>query len=294
MFPLSTSLWALCIGITVYRLIVYKTQSENIYLYFHLLCWGFPLGLSVFGSIKHMYGEAGSWCWVSSEKNQILMQYVEMIGIFILILGIYVRVLWWTISSQSVGSSRMRQRYKEDVQRILWFPLVFLIAWSGGLINRLYSTLHDESYALNILMYITIPSCGWLNAIAYVVFERAYHTRTPRIYYRTSTLEHRYAVTNNDIQIMYSKMFPCCRRHRRGKDPSSPDSMSNGQSTHHHHHHPRTMSPYSASDQESLLPAHMLRALKHDPTLSPDCMKVRTTVVLSHTHRRKYIQNQHI
>eukprot|EP00938_MAST-03A_sp_MAST-3A-sp1_P001802 g1802.t1 len=206
MFPLSTSLWALCIGITVYRLIVYKTQSENIYLYFHLLCWGFPLGLSVFGSIKHMYGEAGSWCWVSSEKNQILMQYVEMIGIFILILGIYVRVLWWTISSQSVGSSRMRQRYKEDVQRILWFPLVFLIAWSGGLINRLYSTLHDESYALNILMYITIPSCGWLNAIAY-------------------------AVTNNDIQIMYSKMFPCCRRHRRGKDPSSPDSMSNGQST---------------------------------------------------------------
>ena len=237
-----------------------------------------------------MYGEAGSWCWVSSEKNQILMQYVEMIGIFIMILGIYVRVLWWTISSQSVGSSRMRQRYKEDVQRILWFPLVFLIAWSGGLINRLYSTLHDESYALNILMYITIPSCGWLNAIAYVVFSSCHSVTRSLIYIsRISTLEHRYAVTNNDIQVMYSKIFPCCRR--RGKDPSSPDSMSNGQST---HHHDRTMSPYSASDQESLLPAHMLRALKHDPTLSPDCMKVRTTVVLSHTHRRKYIQNQHI
>ena len=91
---------------------------------------------------------------------------------------------------------------------------------------------------------------------------------------------------NNDIQVMYSKIFPCCRR--RGKDPSSPDSMSNGQST---HHHDRTMSPYSASDQESLLPAHMLRALKHDPTLSPDCMKVRTTFILSlsltHSHTTK-------
>lgn len=146
---------------------MHKTRSEKLYVYFHLLCWGLPLGLSILGSAKEMYGEAGSWCWVSSEKNQILMQYVEMIGIFILILGIYVRVLWWTISSQSVGSSRMRQRYKEDVHRILWFPLVFLVAWSGGLINRLYSSLHDESYFLNVLMYITIPSMGWLNAIAY-------------------------------------------------------------------------------------------------------------------------------
>jgi hypothetical protein len=64
MFPMSTSLWALCIGITVYRLIVHKTCSENLYIYFHITCWGLPLCLAIFGSMTNMYGEAGSWCWV--------------------------------------------------------------------------------------------------------------------------------------------------------------------------------------------------------------------------------------
>jgi len=112
-----------------------------------------------------------------------------MIVIFILIFVIYVRVLWWTISSQSVGSSRMRQRQKEDVQRILWFPLVFLIAWSGGLINRLYTTVHDESYELNILMYVTIPSMGWLNAIAYVT---THHNSPSLLTLHTHTHTHTY------------------------------------------------------------------------------------------------------
>ena len=78
-------------------------------------------------------------------------------------------------------------------------------------------------------------------------------------------------MTNNDIQIMYSKLFPCCRW---GKSDaySSPGAMSNGQST----HHDRTISPYSVSDHNSLLPAVMIRAFKHDPTLSPDYMKVRS------------------
>ena len=85
----------------------------------------------------------------------------------------------------------MRQRQKEDVQRILWFPLVFLIAWSGGLINRLYTTVHDESYELNILMYVTIPSMGWLNAIAYVT---THHNSPSLLTLHTHTHTHIHAL----------------------------------------------------------------------------------------------------
>lgn len=183
LFPLATSLWAFCIGITFYRLVVKKKSSVHLFKYFHLLCWGFPLALSVGGMGGDMYGAAGNWCWIKSKNNQLLMQYVEMVFIFGLICAIYVRVLMYVRRHRGVGDSKMRARQKNAVMRIAWFPMAFLIAWSGGLINRLHAYItNEESFALTMLMSITIPSMGWLNAIAY-------------------------AATNDHIQRMYGTLY---------------------------------------------------------------------------------------
>jgi len=183
LFPLSTAFWALCIAITMYRLIVLKTSSETLYKIFHVISWGIPLLLAFVALGADMYGPAGNWCWISNNRKQILMQYLEMVLIFATICAIYVRVLAYVIHHRGVGDRVMRKRQRQAVMRIAWFPFVFILSWSGGLVNRLHNLFaEEESYALNVLMYITIPSMGWLNAIAY-------------------------AATNNDIRQMYGEIF---------------------------------------------------------------------------------------
>eukprot|EP00939_MAST-03C_sp_MAST-3C-sp1_P004011 g4011.t1 len=183
LFPLATSFWALCIAITMYRLIVLKTSSETLYPVYHAICWGIPLILAIIGSVGDMYGRAGNWCWIRNEKKQIYMQYIEMLAVLLIISGFYLRVLFYVIKHRGVGSSLVRNRQRKTVHRIAWFPFVFMLSWSGGLINRLHNVVAShESFALYCLMYTTIPSMGWLNAFAY-------------------------ALTNTEIKLMYRDLY---------------------------------------------------------------------------------------
>jgi len=176
----ATALWTLCIAIYLYRTIILKEGSEGWLLGFQFVSWGLPCLTATIALFQGFNGSSGMWCWIVETRWQWVFFYNFVVAIFVAILGIYMRI-FCHVRSHSFGtmSARMKRRQRTTYMRLMFFPLAFLITWAGALCWRLdglsqgNESKHLDKYWLFVYTSITLPSQGWLNAIAWYWFNKS-------------------------------------------------------------------------------------------------------------------------
>ena len=176
-FTMSANIWVLYIAVYLYRLIVKKRDSMKYVTAFQLSAWGISFVTAIIPLFENMFGSVGPWCWLMVPSAQWILFYLPVVFIFFAILIIYVCIFVY-VRTHKVGtmSSRMRRRQKTAYFRLLFFPLAFLITWMGGLIWRAEHIISDRKqyrWSFFLLTSISLPSQGWLNAIAWYWFNKS-------------------------------------------------------------------------------------------------------------------------
>jgi len=176
-FTMSANIWVLFIAVYLYRLIVNKRDSLKYVTIFQLTAWGLSFVSATIPLFQNMFGSVGPWCWLMIPSAQWILFYVPVVFIFFSILIIYA-MIFIHVRTHKVGtmSSRMKRRQKTAYFRLLFFPLAFLVTWMGGLIWRaehVISDRHNYRWSFFLLTAISLPSQGWLNAIAWYWFNKS-------------------------------------------------------------------------------------------------------------------------
>jgi len=176
---LATALWTLCIAIYLYRIIILKRGSEGWLLGFQMLAWGLPFLTATIALFLGFNGSSGMWCWILPKWAQWSFFYIIVCFVFVAIAVIYVRI-FYHVRNNSFGtmSDKMRRRQRTTYMRLMFFPLAFLLTWAGSLVWRLdelvrRSGASKEHYELFVYTSLSLPSQGWLNAIAWYWFNKS-------------------------------------------------------------------------------------------------------------------------
>ncbi|KAJ3119939.1 hypothetical protein HK098_005003 [Nowakowskiella sp. JEL0407] len=78
-FYVASSLWSSAIATSLILVVKFRVPPPNLFKYeryYHLVCWGVPLAISlsyVFGDFGkgEVYGDATFWCWLRDEYNNL-------------------------------------------------------------------------------------------------------------------------------------------------------------------------------------------------------------------------------
>ncbi|KAF2189825.1 hypothetical protein K469DRAFT_562731 [Zopfia rhizophila CBS 207.26] len=95
-FVVSTDYWVLVIAICTFLILAnYKHQSTWIQEH-KIFLWCFPWGLSVLWAGLGLglagYGDIGAWCWFTSDRVRLLVNFIPRWFIIIAILGLYAQL----------------------------------------------------------------------------------------------------------------------------------------------------------------------------------------------------------
>lgn len=70
-FTLSSCLWTLLIPFVLMRILNAKmrTTAVTVSLYFHVLCWGIPIFVTLLPLLNMTYGSPPGWCWIVDTND---------------------------------------------------------------------------------------------------------------------------------------------------------------------------------------------------------------------------------
>lgn len=170
-FGWASVLWAVCIAHVLNQAFIkenpkyHPTNIVKLEIYFHLLCWGLSFVISVIPFMTHSYGSTGAWCWIvrtdlTSAAERFALFYVPVWVCVSYNCYVYYQV-WRKLKSVPQDNSSMQSKLK-------YYPLVIVIAYIFGFINRLYQVFGGGDVMwLTALMVSGICIQGAMNALAY-------------------------------------------------------------------------------------------------------------------------------
>ena len=91
-FEMASFCWTTVIAFNIYQVLVAKhgERVEHYEMYYHLICWGFPLFLLIIVASTGSLGDAGNWCWIKKERpiERLLGYYIPLL-IMMVINGVF-------------------------------------------------------------------------------------------------------------------------------------------------------------------------------------------------------------
>ncbi|KAF2813316.1 uncharacterized protein BDZ99DRAFT_382497 [Mytilinidion resinicola] len=95
-FVVQTDYWVLLIAVCTFFIVAnYKRQSQWVQEH-RIILWCLPWGFSILWAALGMgligYGDIGAWCWFTSDKTRLLVNFIPRWLIIIAILALYARL----------------------------------------------------------------------------------------------------------------------------------------------------------------------------------------------------------
>lgn len=199
----QTTLWSFTIAfscLTFNMLIAVLSNKstkhlEGVYIF---LIFILPFMYNWIPFLNSSYGESGAWCWIKSHDYynktscpvdelgnilQFALWYVPhylivciMLVAYLVIIVNLIRMSYhWRGLYNTEAVNTNREKMKELVLPLLFYPLGFFILNLVPLINRVYNTEHDPSYPLWVLHATFSPLQGGYIALVYVLDKDTMH-----------------------------------------------------------------------------------------------------------------------
>mmetsp|Transcript_16181 Transcript_16181/g.55297 ORF Transcript_16181/g.55297 Transcript_16181/m.55297 type:complete len:271 (-) Transcript_16181:1141-1953(-) len=182
LFELSSVLWATVIATTL-NLAVRKQESladiKHHRLYCYGYAWAIPFVVCLLPLMSDSYGLAGAWCWIKEKPRA--ESHAWRFSIFygpvwcaIVYNGyVYTRCIIVLRRLSSVASDEAAFKLRRTIQRLMYYPLILVIGWTPGTINRLQQLVHPKHpvFALYVLTVLSRSLIGFFNALAFLATE---------------------------------------------------------------------------------------------------------------------------
>ena len=199
----ETTLWSLsiaffCLTFNMLIAVTLNRSSAGLEFGYIFLVFFFPLMFNWLPFLKNSYGRAGAWCWIRSQdytpgancsenRMGIILTYALWYGphwlLLALLLAAYLVVVvnvvrkksrWRGLYSNSGGDvsaiEAEKQRIKELVLPLIFYPLGFLVLNLPPFINRVYESVAEKpNYTLWMLHAVLSPLQGGFIALVYVL-----------------------------------------------------------------------------------------------------------------------------
>lgn len=175
-FGLASMLWSAAIAFTLHKAFLnedegFRSPSVNEkWKYYHLVCFGWPLVVTLLPFTTDGYGDTGGWCWIKTDNSidrawRYIQLYLPLWFIIVYNMYVYVSVYQkMSALSNSAGTNMSR-----EAARVRFYPLVLVICMFWATINTLYKTFNngDGLLWMNALAIFFASSIGWVNALVY-------------------------------------------------------------------------------------------------------------------------------
>jgi len=187
-WALANILWVLVIAVKLYLRYRFDVEAKVLqewHVPSHCLCWGLPAITCLVITAIRGWGSGPAWCWIGGDDRLFIARfvgfYLYVIGVFLAILIIYIMLIARILKrAPKVFSSTVLEDlddYFENEQslrkkitfRVSLYLLSFIIAWGGGLVNRVYGwwTGGHVSFVLWMIQVACVPVQGIFDAIVY-------------------------------------------------------------------------------------------------------------------------------
>ena len=194
----QTSLWSFtiafgCLTFNMLIAVLSNKSSKNLEMGYIVFIFLLPLMFNWIPFVNSSYGEAGAWCWIKSHDYinktscpsdefgkilQFALWYVPhyllvcvMLVAYIVIIANLIRMSYhWRGLYHTEAVNSHREKMKELVLPLIFYPLGFFILNLMPLINRVYNTGHTTpNYILWVLHATFSPLQGGYIALVYVL-----------------------------------------------------------------------------------------------------------------------------
>ncbi|KAL3476737.1 G protein-coupled glucose receptor regulating Gpa2-domain-containing protein [Aspergillus californicus] len=216
MFVIQTDYWILTIAVCTYLILMDHTTAASWIQEYRIILWALPWILSTLwatlGLVLVGYGNIGAWCWFTSDRIRLLVNFTPRWAIIAIILALYTRLCIFlyrshkSISSDYAGAlpTELRQwqildrqaagrcysvypaasPLKNISQRMMIYPAVYALIWAVPTAVRIYheATGRQAPLALSIVDNSCIISHGIADAIIYGSNERVRNGWIERIH----------------------------------------------------------------------------------------------------------------
>ena len=165
-FEMASFCWTTVIAFNIYQVLVAKhgERVEHYEMYYHLICWGFPLFLLIIVASTGSLGDAGNWCWIKKERpiERLLGYYIPLL-IMMVINGVF-----YVLIGRGLQSFASEQK-RPIILRLRKYLIVFLLTRIPSVINRFYEIASNGEtvYFFLLLQSMTSPLQGFCNALVY-------------------------------------------------------------------------------------------------------------------------------
>ncbi|KAL4453412.1 hypothetical protein ABPG74_017619 [Tetrahymena malaccensis] len=168
---LASICWTAVIAWTLYNSTVkvvtnlqQKTETKMV-----AIAFGFPLIMSLIPLILNEYGPQGGWCWIKSDSDNKVLSFI-LVGIEFYI------PLWIAFVFNGITIYRVIRYVKSITQdknqlklinRLTLYPLILLVCWSAGTVERVFDFIGISSEILSYLHIFFGGLQGFFNACVY-------------------------------------------------------------------------------------------------------------------------------
>lgn len=183
LFGLAQFLWTCLLSYTIYQSVInLKTFSKKdntnlmlIRLMYFLVGFGIPLIISLFGLIFGLYGKAGFWCFINTEKlKENLDNKFQIFYLFTFIflwccimfnLGLYSKVIKYINNSFDEEDNSLASNYTRP---LMMYTIIQILCLLPSTINRLYQVFEYENIEfMDYIQSFCDVSQGLLYSIAF-------------------------------------------------------------------------------------------------------------------------------
>lgn len=175
-FGLASMLWSAAIAFTLHKAFLqgdegFRSPSVNEkWIYYHLVCFGWPVVVTLLPFTTDGYGDTGGWCWIKTDNSidrawRYIQLYLPLWFIIVYNMYVYVSVY----QKMSALSNSAGTNMTKEAARVRFYPLVLVICMFWATINTLYKTFNngDGLLWMNALAIFFASSIGWVNALVY-------------------------------------------------------------------------------------------------------------------------------
>lgn len=119
--------------------------------------------------VTNQFGKAGAWCWIKeTEESRVWASILRMIEFYI---PLWIAIIFNTVilykasrKLKKIVSTTVEKRF---AMRLRLYPMILIICWTFGTINRFYNMAGKDSAVLNILHIAFGGLQGFFNALVY-------------------------------------------------------------------------------------------------------------------------------
>ena len=181
-FEVSGITWNFTLALSLFRMIFFDQSNENIdysIKFYHLFVWSTAFGATIVPLIDNQYGYVhnanGEYfqCWIVNGAYQLCF-YAPLLFylLFSCVAMIYTVISEYDICANARNNNNNNKtQYDHDgslTRRLILFTLVFIISWTGQVIDRILSILH-YSTPIGIVWWhdIGMASIGLTDALVW-------------------------------------------------------------------------------------------------------------------------------